>query len=138
MDETVLICGHTHIPWQGRHGRKLALNPSSVGAPLTGDPRAQYATLQWEDGEWQVQFHSVDYDRARVRRAYEQGGLLEAAPGMARACLVNVETGLNVAWFFVNYAYRLAQARGAVTHPVLPDDLWDEACRTFDWARYEE
>lgn len=137
IDQAVLICGHTHIPWLEERGGHMVINPGSVGAPLTGDPRAQYAILSGVAGRWQVEFRAVEYDRERVRLAYQRSGLLECAPGMARACLDNVMTGLNVAWFFVAYAYRLAQARGAPTHPVVPDDLWDEACRTFDWARYE-
>ena len=137
IDEAVLICGHTHIPWVESWNGKLALNPGSVGAPLTGSPEAQYALLEWQAGAWQVQLRSTPYDLARVRRAYHAGGLMDAAPGMARACLANVETGLNVAWFFVVYAHHLARARGVRVAPAIPDAMWDEACRTFPWERYE-
>ncbi len=138
MPEAVLICGHTHIPWRETHDKQVAINPGSAGAPLTGDPAAPYAILWWQGNQWQGDFHAIAYDHRRVRREYERSGLLEAAPGMARACLINVETGINVAWFFVNFAYRLAESRGVVTHPVLPDALWEEACRNFDWARFEK
>jgi predicted phosphodiesterase len=137
IEESVLICGHTHIPWIEAWQGKLALNPGSVGAPLTGSPHAQYALLSWQAGGWQAELRAVPYDLARVRRAFLQGGLLEAAPGLGRACLANVETGLNVAWFFVLYAVRLARARGAAVEPSIPDPLWEEACRSFPWQTYE-
>jgi len=137
IHEAVLICGHTHIPWVEAWQGKLAFNPGSVGAPLTGSPQAQYALLEGRAGGWQVQLRSTPYDLSRVRRAYHAGGLMDAAPGMARACLDNVETGLNVAWFFVVYAHHLARGRGVAVEPAIPDALWEEACRSFPWERYE-
>lgn len=45
-------------------GRKLVLNPGSVGQPRDGDPRASWALY---DGE-SVEFRRVDYDHARTAR----------------------------------------------------------------------
>ncbi len=137
IQENVLICGHTHIPWVEEWQGKLAFNPGSVGAPLTGSPWAQYALLTWLDGRWQADLRAVPYDLARVRTAFIDRGLLESAPGLGRACLATVESGLNVAWFFVLYAYRLARARRVKVEPCIPDKLWAEACRSFPWERYE-
>lgn len=43
VGEPVLVCGHSHIPWVQEQSGRLALNPGSVGAPINGDARAQYA-----------------------------------------------------------------------------------------------
>ena len=139
ISESVLICGHSHIPWIEETNGKLAFNPGSVGSPLTGSPEAQYAMLSWNTrtARWQVELRAVSYDLVRVRRAFLESGLMEAAPGMARACLANVESGLNVAWFFALHAYRLASSRGSQVEPAIPDELFAEACRTFPWQRYE-
>lgn len=46
----VLVCGHTHIPFSARLGKRLLVNPGSVGAPLNGEVGAQYAVLAWQGG----------------------------------------------------------------------------------------
>jgi putative phosphoesterase len=48
VDADVLLVGHTHLPMILRFGRKLVVNPGSVGQPRDGDPRASFAII--EDG----------------------------------------------------------------------------------------
>jgi hypothetical protein len=133
VDEPVLVCGHTHIPWQQAHDGRLALNPGSVGAPINGDPRAQYALLEWTAGGWQVEQRAVPYDLDRVRAAYARSGLLEQGGGFARAYLCNVETGCNAPWFLVQHAYALAREASVEHSGTVPDDIWNRAVETFDW-----
>jgi putative phosphoesterase len=49
VDADILLVGHTHLPMVMRVGKKLVVNPGSVGQPRDGDPRAAYAVV--EDGE---------------------------------------------------------------------------------------
>jgi putative phosphoesterase len=61
VDADVLLVGHTHLPMVIRAGRRMVVNPGSVGQPRDGDPRAAYAIV--EDGEPRVE--RVDYDIGR-------------------------------------------------------------------------
>jgi len=129
--ERVVICGHTHIPWQQREAQKLALNPGSVGAPINGDPRAQYALL-WHTGwEWRADFRAVAYDIPRVQSAFETSGLLEAGGGFIRALKLDLERADNTVWKFILHCYRHASAAGFPGGPVIPDDLWLQAEKAF-------
>jgi len=137
--EAVLVCGHTHIPWVRRWNGKLALNPGSVCGGLNGDPRAQYALLTWDSGSgggWQAELRSVAYDHARVREAFEQSGLLEEGGALARAFLLSMETGANVAQDLVDYAYGLAYQAGYLDCETVPDAIWEKAGSTFPWEHY--
>jgi len=88
VKESGLVCGHSHIPWkQEQHGR-LVLNPGSVGAPINGDVRAQYALLTWGDGRWQAEHRAIAYDLDLVRAAFSESGLLEEGGAFARAWLL--------------------------------------------------
>lgn len=131
--EPVLVCAHTHIPWQQEHGGKLALNPGSVSAPLDGDTRAQYALLTWQNGRWRAEHRAAPYDLTQVRAAYTQSGLLAQGDAFARACLRGIETGQNVPGYFVSHFYRLAAEAGYEESGDIPDVLWDQAVATFDW-----
>lgn len=132
IDESVLICAHIHVPWLQREGDKLGLNPGAVGMPINGDPRAQYAILLSDGAEWQVVFRQVEYDRARVQRAFQSSGLLAAGNGFAHAGMIDLDRAQNTIWNFVRYASALAKTRGH-NGALIPDPLWAEAVATFDW-----
>ncbi len=133
IDENVLVCGHTHIPWVQRHEGKLALNPGAVGLPINGDPRAQYATLTGQSDHWQTEHRAIPYDIDRTRAAFHENGLLEEGGGFARACLLNIETGQNVPGRFIEYAHQVAGHAGFERNAILPDALWEHIETTFDW-----
>lgn len=135
--EPLFICGHTHIGWILRQNGRLALNPGSTGAPINGDWRAHYALLNWDGTHWQAELRVVPYDLALARRAYETTGLLDEGGAFVRACLLNSETGLNVAWFFIYHVMTLAREAGVSIEDGFPDEVWFEAERSFDWKYYE-
>ncbi len=136
IEEPVLVCGHTHIPWKQEHKGKLAFNPGAVCNPLNGDTRAQYALLTWLDDRWQVEHRAVAYNLDRIRAAFRESGLLAEGGAFARACLLGIETGQNVAGHFVSYVYDLAAEAGFKDCAVVPDGIWDRAVATFDWREY--
>jgi len=134
IEEPVLVCGHTHIPWRQEQDGRLALNPGAVCNPLNGDTRAQYALLTWQDNRWHVEHRAVPYDLDRIRAAFRESGLLAEGGAFARACLLGIETGQNVAGHFVSHVYGLAAEAGFEDCDVVPDAVWDYAVATFDWG----
>jgi len=135
IEEPVLVCGHTHIPWQQEEDGRLAFNPGAVCNPLNGDTRAQYALLTWLDDSWQVEHRAVTYDLSRIRDAFRESGLLEEGGAFARACLLGIETGQNVAGHFLSHVYGLAAEAGLEDCDVVPDSIWERAVVTFDWEK---
>jgi predicted phosphodiesterase len=131
--EPVLVCGHTHHQWQQRWRGGLALNPGSVGEPLGGDGRAQYATLTWDGDRWAAEHRLVAYDTRRVRRRFEECGALEEGGWFAYACLRNVETGRNFCGTLVERVNAVARARGLPDDGGVPDAIWHEVGEAFDW-----
>lgn len=133
IDQTVLVCGHTHIPWVATRGERLALNPGAVSASLNGDPRAQYALLTWDGGRWQAELRAVAYDLALVRAAFQQSGLLAEGGALARAFLCAIESGQDIALELLHHAERLASADKMVSEGIFADSLWERAVATFPW-----
>lgn len=89
-DFTLGLVGHTHIPlifewlettrsvrlllpdWEAPlplEGRRLIINPGSVGQPRDGDPRAAYAILDTEAGTWEARrvAYPVEITQERMR-----------------------------------------------------------------------
>ncbi|MFA6107934.1 MAG: metallophosphoesterase family protein [Candidatus Latescibacterota bacterium] len=137
LDESVLVCGHTHRPWVERHGGRLALNPGSAGSSCNGDPRAHYALLSWDGRSWQVEPRAVDYDRDQTRRRFEARGYLAEGGGFARAALLCTLTGHPVALHLVQHARATAAEAGLAGGREVPDEVWDRAVASFPWETWE-
>jgi predicted phosphodiesterase len=135
--EPVLVCAHTHIAWAQERKGQLVFNPGSVGAPLNGDVRAQYALLEWRGDRWQVAHRAIPYDLERVRRVFQKSGYLAKGGPYARAWLISVETGRYVWAAFVAHARKLASESSQSGQQTAIAEVWDQAVATFDWDRYE-
>jgi putative phosphoesterase len=136
MEEPVLVCGHTHIPWMLKKGKHLAVNPGAVCGPNNGVCGAQYALLSWDGNHWEVDHRLLPYDLNLVRLRFRKSGLLDEVGVMARVFLLTIETGIDIAEVFLPYAYELAEGAGYQDCLVVPDEIWDLADRTFNWDRF--
>lgn len=132
VSDDVLVFGHTHLAFQVRRGRRLALNPGAVSFPANGYIGAQYAVLTWDGLNWQVALHNIPYDLERVRRDYHDSGFLEVSP-LARVYLQSIFRGIDYLPPFFSHARRLAQEAGCAHLPYFPDEVWQQAGRTFLW-----
>ena len=135
--EPVLVCGHTHLPWQVERNGRLVLNPGAVSGPLNGFVGAQYALLNWCDDHWQAEHITVAYDLERVRLACRESGFLEEGGAWAQAFVLCLETGQDVLEDFFSYALDLAAKAGFPDSDIVPDDIWHQATATFAWASHD-
>jgi len=133
LDEPVLVCGHSHIPWKRELDGRLAVNPGSVGISINRDRRAQYALLTWERERWKAEHRAIDYDHDRIRAAYLESGILEIEGAFARAQLCSIETGYNVPGLLVTHCRQYATEAGIPETEGIPDAIWDQAVVAFDW-----
>ena len=63
----LLLCAHTHLPFDRVVAGRRVVNVGSVGLPFDGDPRASYAKITLQpDGEYLVELRRVAYDIERV------------------------------------------------------------------------
>jgi len=46
IKESIIVSGHSHIPYIGRVGNKVIFNAGSIGMPLDGDNRASYGIIK--------------------------------------------------------------------------------------------
>jgi predicted phosphodiesterase len=93
IDESLLVCAHTHRPLQRELDDGLVVNVGSVGLPFNGDPRAQYAIFERPSGgeDWEVEFCQVPYDRDPMCESYETTGFLESGGITAHILLRELE-----------------------------------------------
>jgi predicted phosphodiesterase len=95
-----LFCtAHTHRPFVRTLNGTVVVNSGSAGWTFDRDPRASYARLVWQGGNWQAEIVRVDYDRERAARDFVADGYYEAGGPLAR--LMYVEWHEAIALFHI-------------------------------------
>ncbi len=137
VPERVVIFGHSHQAWVIEHNGKLAINPGSLSMSFYGEQCGTYALLAWENGRWHAEIRKLHYDFKLLRQAYVETGLLEKGGAFSRCCLVSIESGVNYLPPLLDYAYKKAKEAGYPGSPFVPDEVWDEATRSFEQLNYQ-
>lgn len=113
IEESVLLCGHTHCPMMKKTGAKTIVNPGSVGINLAGDCVAQYAMIEYKNGEISVEMRKVLYDIKQLKAA------CRSTDEWTRFCLKTIEDGRD-------YSMEFLQAAKAYCDVwPIPDGVWD-------------
>jgi putative phosphoesterase len=81
-DADVIVCGHTHKPYDKTVGRTRFINDGSAGKPKDGDPRGCWALLDTASAE--LTFRRVEYDVEEVARAILASSLPDEFAGQIR------------------------------------------------------
>jgi putative phosphoesterase len=71
---TILLLGHTHVPFVRKFDSMLIGNPGGVGQPRDGDARASYAILE-PSSEPEFRIYRVPYDVDAAASKIVEGGL---------------------------------------------------------------
>ena len=59
----LILCGHTHVPCGYQTlTKKTVVNVGSVGRPMTGIPKANYAVIDFDRGSFTVKHKEIEYD----------------------------------------------------------------------------
>jgi putative phosphoesterase len=135
IDEPVLVSGHAHRQWARYRNGKLGLNPGSVAGTRT-EGWAEYALISWDGEHWQPELRSIPYDLNPLRQAFKERGLLDAGGPLAEGFLLSMETGHDHLVGFLRHAHRLKREAGYQEGVFIPDEIWDEACRTYPWDKH--
>lgn len=71
IDEDVIICGHTHIPYHFNANKKHIINVGSVGKPKHGRPMSTYVIVEIINKKVHCEIIEVDYDLSKLKEAIE-------------------------------------------------------------------
>lgn len=76
LEEDIIICGHTHIPYHVTINDKHFINVGSVGKPKGGKPQATYQILSIKDDQISSELRKVDYDVESMIQAIEDNKMI--------------------------------------------------------------
>ena len=125
-----ILCGHTHIQQKFVHFRNVVLNPGSVGMPLGSDGKAQFMILYGENGSWQEQFVSLEYNVSDVIVDLKETGLGKAASFWYKITINSLHTGRKSQSHgsVLGRAMDLCKQKyGLCVWPKIPEEFWEKA-----------
>lgn len=87
---TVVVTGHTHVPFLRKVGDQTLINPGSIGQPKTGTPDACYAV--WEDGALELRrsAYPVEETVSDIQR-------MPVSDEVRRSLILSLKTGGQIA-----------------------------------------
>ncbi|MBD5401601.1 metallophosphoesterase family protein [bacterium] len=77
--EKLILCGHTHVPcgYQTNTGQTV-VNVGSVGRPMTQNPKACYAIIDFAHSSFELKHRFVDYDNVLAANIMSQRNFIGA------------------------------------------------------------
>jgi predicted phosphodiesterase len=78
--EAFIVRAHNHVWFEREWQTRKIFSIGSVGLPLNGDHRAQYAIAEKSHGAWHLEKCAVAYDVEKAVRHYESGYFDVAGP----------------------------------------------------------
>ena len=77
--EKLILCGHTHIPCGYQtNTNQTVVNVGSVGRPMTEQPKACYAIIDFSQDSFEIRHRFVDYDNQTAAKIMTERGFMGA------------------------------------------------------------
>lgn len=77
LEEDILICGHTHLPYHQEIDGKHIINAGSIGKPKHGNFNGIYTVVEIKDNEVTVEFIEVSYPVEKVTNKIKETDLAD-------------------------------------------------------------
>lgn len=125
-----ILAGHTHRQFVYYHGKKMLLNPGSVGVAIGERATAHMALLNWDNNQWKYKLVGIPYSFAELKREFEKSALMEKANVWPKCILESIDSGVNVGPICAKKAYDLAIADCQIIKDrIVPEYYWEQAAR---------
>ena len=82
VEEDILVCGHTHLPYHHKIDGKDVVNAGSVGRPKHGNPNSVYVIIEVSDGDVTTEFIEVSYPIEKITNAIKESEIADISRGI--------------------------------------------------------
>lgn len=129
-NSSYILCGHTHVQREIRHGEKVAWNPGSVGIQVDGGGKARFMILHGTDNSWHQEFLDLEYDAETVIRQLAVSGLESYAPCWCAITKYALRGGRIDHGVVLDRAMEICAGKyGQCKWPEIPEECWAQAVR---------
>jgi len=130
IEEKVLVCGHSHIPWNLKINNKLVVNPGAVGVSFNKSVAADFVILEWKENQWIPEHISVPYDLELLKSDFIESGLFDNGI-WGHLILESLSKGRNCNIEFIEMANKLKSESIHKNENFIPNEIWVETCKRW-------
>lgn len=129
----LILCGHTHQPFQLTHAGVTVANPGAVGVAIGSAGLADYLLLTGENGPWHLTQRQLPYDVDAVVDNLVACGLDRIAPSWTRSTVQILRHGGPKKTVLVAKVLEVCHKRlGEMALADVPEECWQEALALLD------
>lgn len=131
LESSYLLCGHTHDQYSYEVQGKTLINGGSVGAPLNGQTKSQFAVLESNGDKWDYEFISVEYAIQEAIDEFGESGFNEKALIWAKCMEKHLQTGTDYNLLCLELAGKLASEQEFYYDDLsqIPEKYWIQAAK---------
>lgn len=127
IDTRFMFCGHQHIVRTYCHRDRRAYFVGSVGLCEGIGGHAQFAYIDYVNGQWLPTTVTIPYDVETAVAEFESSGLLRMGGAWSRGVRYMALTGYDASVEIVRRARSLAREAGI--SGAVPEEIWQRAAR---------
>ncbi len=129
----LILCGHTHQPYQLSHAGVTVANPGAVGVAIGSAGLADYLLLTGENGAWRLTQRQLPYDVDAAVESLTACGLDRIAPCWTCSTIHILRYGGPKKTAVVAKVMEVCDRRlGALPLADIPEECWQEALSLLD------
>lgn len=124
----LILCGHTHQPFQINHAGVTVANPGAVGVAIGSEGVADYLLLTGENGAWRLTQRQLPYDVDAAVESLTACGLDRIAPCWTRSTIQILRHGGPKKTAVVAKVMEVREKRlGTLPLADIPEECWQAA-----------
>ena len=121
------IYGHTHRPEYINNQGINYINPGSVGLGLSNDFCAEFAVLNMDNKQSNLEFKSIKYDIGEVIKSINDSELSNTRIKWNQILIKTIECGVDYSELYIKTVLENAKKMGINNIEDIPMSFWDEA-----------
>ncbi len=126
INENILICGHTHMPFYKWINDKLIINCGSVGVHYSNNLCvSEYFILDINDTDINVEYKSVKYDFKNFENRVRNSELYATSPVWTDLTFKSIKESKDLNSEFVKEAINIAKNKGNFNNGLIDNETWD-------------
>ena len=123
INENILICGHSHMPFSKWIENKLIINSGSVG--LSYSSFAEYWILNIEDEKIDFELKYVKYDYEKFKSDLFNSDFYKISPTWVKLSIKSMELKKDYLQHFINKSITTAKENNKFENGLVDNSIWE-------------
>lgn len=130
LNNSLLICGHSHQPFIYQKRGKTIANGGSVGlTACNGQTNSHFIVAEYKNSNWNVEIISLKYDIDKAIKEFYESDLITKGNIWTKAIIATMKTGVDYNGKCISIINKICKERN---QPFNTEEIWIEAAKIIE------